>query len=157
MRRWRGRILALLMGATVLMCGCGRASSIQDPVLADPVLARSLLDAIYAGSMTPVQDSIDPTLLRGMSDSVTAGTASLLRDNFGEVSGLAFQASEKGPGPMKATWMVRATRGSYEMQIWHWQGKVSGFAFRPSSAQQWGLVPQIGVEYSRRGKKPMGW
>ena len=151
MGRWRGRILALLMGAPVLMCGCGRGSSIQDPVLADPVLARSLLDAIYAGSMTPVQDSIDPTLLRGMSDSVTAGTASLLRDNFGEVSGLAFQASEKGPGPM------RATRGSYEMQIWHWQGKVSGFAFRPSSAQQWGLVPQIGVEYSRRGKKPMGW
>ncbi len=152
MRRRRGCVLALVVAAGVFMCGCGGDSSIEDPVL-----ARSLLDAIYAGSMTPVQDSLDPMILRGMSDWVTAGTGSLLRDSFGEVSGLAFESSGEESGPTKATWTVKATRGRYEMQIWHWQGKVSGFAFRPSSAQEWGFVPQIGVEYSRRGTKPVGW
>jgi hypothetical protein len=147
-----GRWLILVLAAVVLVCGCGGNSSIDDPVL-----ARNLLDAIYNGSMAPMQDSIHPTIERAMGARGIAGTGSLLRDSFGDVKSVEFDSVEKQAGGERGIWRVTATRGNYEMRIWFHEEKVSGFSFRPSSRHQWGDVPQIGVEYERQGKTPEGW
>jgi hypothetical protein len=152
MRGGIGRRVMVVVAAVALMCGCG-----GNPSVKDEVLARSLLDAIYNGSMAPVQDSMDPMMVRAMADWVTAGTGQLLRDTFGDVRSLEFDSVEKGGGGEKGVWNVSAARGSFQMKIWFYEGKVSGFSFRPSSGQEWGDVPQIGVDYSKRGKKPAGW
>ena len=150
MRGGIGRWLIVLLTAVVLASGCG-----GNPSVKDEALARNLLDAVYDGSMITVQDSMHPMMLRGMADWVTAGTGSLLRDTFGDVKGLQFDSVEGGG--KQGVWNVSTTRRRFQMKIWFYEGKVSGFSFRPSSQQEWADVPQIGVDYSKLGKKPAGW
>jgi len=147
-----GRWVMVVVAAVVLMCGCG-----GNPSVKDEALARSLLDAIYNGSMAPVQDSIHPMLLRGMADWTTAGTGQLLRDTFGDVRGLQFDSVVKEDRGKKGVWNVSAARRSFQMKIWFYEEKVSGFSFRPSSGHEWADAPYIGVDYSKVGKKPAGW
>lgn len=157
MRRGVGRwsmvvLAAAVLAAVVLACGCG-----GNPSVKDEALARSLLDAIYAGDMVPMHDSMHSTMVRAMPDWATVGTGQLLRDSFGEVRGLQFDSVVKEGGGEKGVWNVSTGQRSFQMMIWFYEGKVSGFSFRPSGSQTWADVPQIGVEYSRRGTKPPGW
>ena len=147
-----GRWLIVLLAAVVLASGCG-----GNPSLKDEALSRSLLDAIYNGSMTPVQDSMHPMLMRGMQDWVWMGTGQLLRDTFGDVRGLQFDSVVKEDRGKKGVWNVSATRGSFQMKIWFYEEKVSGFSFRPTSRHEWVNIPEIGVDYSKAGRKPAGW
>ncbi len=147
-----GRWSIVVLAAAVLVCGCGGNAAVKDEAL-----ARDLLDAIYSGDMVPMQDSMHPMMMRGMPDWVTVGAGQLLRDSFGDVRGLQFDSVVKEGGGEKGVWNVSATRRSFQMMIWFYEGKVSGFSFRPSGSQTWADVPQIGVEYSRAGRKPAGW
>jgi len=155
MRGGIGRRLMVVVAGVVLMCGCG-----GNPSVKDEALARSLLDAIYNGSMAPVQDSMDPVMVRAMADWVTAGTGELLRDTFGEVRSLEFDSVEKEGAEVageKGVWNVSASRSSFQMRVWFHEGKMSGLSFRPSSRDEWAAAPYIGADYSKVGKKPAGW
>jgi hypothetical protein len=147
-----GRWSIVVVTAVVLVCGCG-----GDPSLRDETLARSLLAAVYSGDMVPMQDSMHPMMMRGMPDWVTAGTGSLLRDTFGDVRGLEFDSVVKEAAGKQGVWNVSTARGSFQMKIWFYEEKVSGFSFRPSTRYEWADVPQIGVDYNRLGTKPPGW
>jgi len=145
-------LVAFLIG---LLYGCG---SRTPPVVTDPSLARNLLEAVYAGSVSPLAESLDPTFQRGMPDVATAGTAALLREQFGPVKAVELKSTGRAnPLALEAVWAVAAEKSSFEMKLWFHEGKVSGVWFRPSSAQEWGPVPMIGVEYVRRNQKPVGW
>jgi hypothetical protein len=152
MRRGAGRWSVVVLAAAVLVCGCG-----GNPAVKDDALARDLLDAIYNGDMVPVQESIHPMLMRGMQDWVWMGTGQLLRDTFGNARGVQFDSAVKESGGEKAIWNVSATGRSFQMMIWFYEGKVSGFSFRPTSRHEWVNVPEIGVDYSKAGRKPEGW
>ncbi len=135
----------------LLVGGCGGGA----PALT-ATEARQALDAIYAGSLAPL--SLEPVFQRGMSDAVTGETAMLLRDQFGAVKDVQFQSSGKAnPQVTEAIWTVTAEKRNFEMKIWQVDGQISGFWFRPSSAQEWGPVPMIGVDYARRKRLPAGW
>ncbi len=138
-----------------VICGCGGGTP---AIVTDPQFARDALDAVYAGSLTPVRSSLDPRFQEGMPDRVTASTGTLLTDQFGAVTGLQFQSTGKAdPLVLEAIWTVKGAGRDFEMKLWFHKAKLSGIWFRPSPAQDWGPVPQIGVEYARQNKLPLGW
>lgn len=144
-------VLALLLAAL----GCG---SRTPAIVTDPEFARDVLDAVYAGSLTPLKDSLDPIFQHAMPDDVTAATGAFLTDQFGAVEDVRFQSMrEANPAVIEAIWTVEADGRDFEMMLWVYEEKLSGIWFRPSPDQEWGPVPQIGVEYTRHQKLPEGW
>ncbi len=155
----RGRVSsALLLAFAVVVCGCARRPPPGGGV--SPAPAPQLLGCIYAGSLAPVQASLDPPLRRAMSDKVTASNAALLRDEFGAVRGVTLQSSGMAKGnrlAAESVWTVTGTKRDFQMKVSVYDGRVSGVWFRPSPAQDWGPVPMIGWEYTMRKRKPAGW
>jgi len=146
------------LAVIVLICGCSRSAKIAK----DPVLARKLIDAVYAGSLKPMSNDVAPVLLRGMPDRALAGTSQVLRQRFGEVRGLTFQSSaDTSPVLIETIWTVAAERGTYEMNLYFGKGpnpggagKVTGILFRFSPSEQWVPAERIGLAYLRQQRTP---
>jgi len=135
--------------------GCGGGAP---GIVTDAGFARDVVDAVYAGSLAPVRGSLDPIFERAMPDSVAAAHGALLTDRFGAVAALQFQSTgQPNPSVTESIWELRAQGRDFEMKLWFHEEKLSGIWFRPSPAQEWAPVPQVGVEYSRQGKLPAGW
>jgi len=148
--------IAYRYGLALLLAVGGCAGCAPTNAALTPSQARQALDAIYAGSLAPVP--LDPRFLQGMNDALTRDTAMLLRDQFGATKRVQFQSSGKAnPQVLETIWTVTAEKRSFEMKIWQLDGRISGFWFRPSAAQDWGPVPMIGVEYARQKRLPAGW
>jgi hypothetical protein len=148
-------VVVTILGVMILAPGCG---SPAPDVVKDPQFARDVLDAVYAGSLAPLKDSLDPVFAHAMTDQTTAATGTLLTDQFGAVKDVQFQSmQEANPAVIEAVWAVAADGSDFEMMLWVHQGKLSGIWFRPSPDTEWGPVPQIGLEYTRHQRMPAGW
>jgi hypothetical protein len=148
-------LVVTMLGVTMLASGCG---SPAPDVVKDAEFARDVLDAVYAGSLAPLESSLDPVFAHAMTDQTTAATGTLLTDQFGAVKDVQFQSmQEANPAVIEAVWTVAADGTDFEMMLWVHKGKLSGIWIRPSPAQDWGPVPQIGVEYTRHQRLPAGW
>jgi len=155
MMRWIciAGLMALVIAA--LISGCGSQSS---PIVTDAQFARDLLDALYAGSLTPLQASLDPPFMRGMPDPVTAAVGTLLYDQFGAASGLAFQSSGRpNQLALEAVWDVSAQKRDFQMKVSFQDGMAAGVWLRPSPTEDWSPLPMAGIEYGRGGRLPAGW
>ncbi len=138
----------------VLICGCSRSPKVAK----DPVLARKLIDAVYAGSLKPISNDVAPVLLKGMPDRALAGTSQVLRQRFGEVRSLTFQSSAvTSPVLIETIWTVAAERGTYEMNLYFGKGlnpggagKVTGILFRSSASEQWVAAERSGLACPRQ-------
>lgn len=142
------------LAVIVLICGCSRSPKIAK----DPVLARKLIDAVYAGSLKPMSKNVPSFLLKGMPDWALAGTSQLLRQQFGEVKSLTLQSSaDTSPILTETIWTVAAERGTYEMNLYFGKGRnpggvgqVTGILFRSSASEQWVAAERIGLAYLKQ-------
>jgi len=124
-------VLSTVLAAIVLASGCTRT---QDK---DANFAREVIDAVYAGSLSPIQDSLTPQMQQAMTDTLTAQTGAGLRQQFGEVQDLNLKSSGSVEQNMtQKIWRITADRGTYEMRlVVDKNGKLAGLWFQPSSPE----------------------
>ncbi len=121
----------------------------------NPDFARKLIDAVYAGSLSAVADSLDEPTRRYHPDWVIAGTAAVLRQQFGTVKNLEFQSIRPVQHFwVEVVWAVIAEHGSFKMKlIFDPEGKVAGVLFRFSSDAEWTTAMELGVDYVKERKR----
>ncbi len=125
------------------------------PIEKNPDFARELIDAVYAGSLSTVADSLDEPTRRYHPDWVIAGTAAVLRQQFGTVKDLEFQSIRPVQQFwVEAVWAVIAEHGSFKMKlIFDPEGKVAGVWFRFPPDVEWATAAELGVDYVKQRKK----
>jgi hypothetical protein len=154
MMNYRTILYVFALALLIQLSSCGRQTPKKNVLT--PIQAHQALDSIYAGSLASLP--LDPRFQAGMSTELTKDTAEILRDQFGTIKEIQLQSSGNPTTQIEETiWTVSAEKRSFEMKIWQHDGRISGFFFRPSAAQDWGPVPMIGVEYARHGRLPAGW
>ena len=121
----------------------------------NPDFARKLIDAVYAGSLSAVADSLDEPTRRYHPDWVIAGTAAVLRQQFGTVKDLEFESIKPVQQFwVEVVWAVIAEHGSFEMKLtFDAEGKVAGVWFRFSSDAEWTTAMELGVDYVKERKR----
>ncbi len=143
-------VSAILVVAAVI-CGCSSGSKIAQ----DAVLARDILDSVYAGSLTPLRAKIDPTYAKMMPDFVSAGTASVLKKDFGQSKSVAFKSSRRIQlGATQAIWTVSGSIASYEMKlVFDKSDKLIDIGFKPVSDPKWSTATEMGISHAKQQKK----
>jgi len=138
----------------VIVAGCGETETSAGAADPESMFARSIIDAVYSGSMTSVQGSLDPSLQRLMPDHVMGSVASSLGEDYGDVQGV--QRSQGSPasggGPSgEVVWRIQAQRGVFEMRVARdGNGMVTGIWFRSSSDERWSTAVDVSKAYVRR-------
>jgi hypothetical protein len=153
--RWVSIALVFaLTTVAVIAAGCGEQQTSAGPADRESTFARSIIDAVYSGSMTSVQGSLGPGLQSMMPDHVMGGVAGLLREDYGDVVGVqrspGTPASSGGPST-EAVWTVQAERDTFEMKVARdANGAATGIWFRSSSAEGWSTAVDLSKAYVRR-------
>ncbi len=122
------------------------------PIEKSAYFARKLIDAVYAGSLRTMADSLDELLHRSLPDWVLGGTAAVLRQQFGTVKNLEFQSIRSVQQFwVEAVWAVIAEHGNYEMKLtFDAEGKVTGVWFRFPPDVEWATATELGVDYVKQ-------
>ena len=102
-------LLAMALGLAILS-GCSR------PKAQDPAFARKVIDAVYAGSLRPLRDSMIPEM-QAMTDAMIAPQGKALNEKFGAVKNLELKSADVVQGYDQEIWTVTAERGSYDMRL----------------------------------------
>jgi len=98
----------------------------------DPTFARQVIDAVYAGSLDSIKDSLTPEMQAVSSEPIaTQGTT--LSKQFGAVTDVSFKSRQAVPEQADYTmtfWTITAERGSFEMKlVMDENGKLAGLWF----------------------------
>ncbi len=125
------------------------------PIEKNADFAQKLIDAVYAGSLRAMADSLDEPLHRSLPDWVLGGTAAVLRQQFGMVKDLEFQSIKPVQQFwVEVVWAVIAEHGSYEMKLtFDAEGEVTGVWFRFPSDVKWATAMELGVDYVKQPKQ----
>ena len=123
------KTLACLAALALVICLASGCSLFQNK---DEKFARSVIDAVYAGSLSSIQDSLTPQMQAAPPQMIAAQGAGLSQ-KFGPVKSLALKSSEPAPGfpdLTVKTWTVTAERGSFDMKlVMNKDGKLAGLWF----------------------------
>ncbi len=120
--RTTGLLAALT--AIALLSGCSRTPG------SDAKFAREVIDAVYAGSLRSLQDSLTPQMRQAINDTQTAQLAAGFRQQYGEVKSLKLKSSSPVQGMTQDIWAVTAERGTFDMRlVIDKDGKLAGLWF----------------------------
>ena len=117
---------ALLIASVVviLISGCSLFGS------KDKKFARKVIDALYSGSLSSIQESLGPKMQHPMVGQMMAAMGPMLRQQFGEVKSLKLKSSETPPGTTNMTqkvWTVTAEKGTFDLVMMvNKDGKLEG-------------------------------
>jgi len=118
------RILAAIVicACLALVAGCGGKA-------ADPAFARKVVDAVYAGSLSPLRDSMTADM-QTTSDAIIAQQGAALQRTYGAVKDLKLKSASVVQGFDEQIWTITAERGSYDMRLMFAKdGKLAGVWF----------------------------
>lgn len=143
--------LVVLFALSVVLHGCGGTVGVAK----DKAFARKLLDAAYAGSFKPIENSLHRTYKIQMPDYLTAALGESLRAKYGKVKDIELQSTRTAKlEAAEGVWAVQGERGSYDMKIvFNSDGKVIYLAFRRPSQGIWQPAALIAHEYIREQTK----
>jgi len=118
------RLSALGLAVLIVLAGCSKPS-ISD----DPVFARKVVDAVYAGSLDPIRDSLSPKCQA--TDEWAKQMGDTLRPEFGAIKEVKLNTFGVGTATMKERiWTVTTERSTFLMQlIYDETGKLSSIQF----------------------------
>lgn len=120
--------LIVVLAVVTMVCGCSLIPN------KDAKFARKVIDAVYAGSLSPVQDSLTAQMQQVMSDQVIAQVGTSLNTQYGKVKGLKLKSTGPIENMTQKIWTVDAERGSFEMRlVMDADGKLAGLWFQPST------------------------
>ncbi len=123
------KTLVCLATVTLVICLTSGCSLFQNK---DEKFARSVIDAVYAGSLTTIKDSLTPEMQAAPTQMIAAQGAALSQ-KFGPVKSLTLKSTAPVPGLPDMTvkvWTVTAERGSFDMQlVMNKDGKLAGLWF----------------------------
>ena len=130
----------------------------------DPVVARRIVDAIYAGSWSAVDRLLEPGLRSTRrSDAVMPSLSSELHQRFGSARHLELKQSSRRPSNpwvfnfTETVWAVTTEKGSFEMKLaLNSQAIVTGIWLRPSSAVQWTTAQEMAAAYYKEQMRSRG-
>jgi hypothetical protein len=115
-------LLAVGLGLAILS-GCSKHKS------PDPAFARKVIDAVYAGSLSPLRDSMTPEM-QATPDAMMAKTRAILRTPYGAVKDVKLKSTGVVQGFDQQIWTITAERGSYDMRlVFAKDGKLAGLWF----------------------------
>lgn len=115
--------LALILALAAIISGC---VSSEDK---DAEFARSVIDAVYAGSLSSINDSLTPEMQAAPPQMIAAQGAALLQ-KFGAVQSLTLKSTEQAQGMTVRVWTVTAERGAFDMKlVVSKDGKLAGLWF----------------------------
>ena len=114
---------ALVPLAILLISGCGKDKG------ADAEFARSVIDAVYSGSLSSIQDSLTPQM-QAAAPQMIAAQGAALKQQFGGVQSLQLKSAEPVTGFDQQIWTVTAERGAFDMRlVMDKSGKLAGLWF----------------------------
>ena len=115
-------LLAVGLGLAILS-GCSKHKS------SDAAFARKVIDAVYAGSLSPLRGSMTPQM-QATTDAMFAPAGKMLNERFGAAKNLEFKSAGVVQGYDQEIWTVVAERGSYDMRlVFAKDGKLAGVWF----------------------------
>lgn len=120
--RTRILVVCAICACLAIVAGCGGKA-------ADPAFARKVIDAVYAGSLSPLRDSMTADM-QTTSDAMIAPQGVALQTAYGAVKDLKLKSAEVVQGFDQQIWTVTAERGSYDMRlVFAKDGKLAGLWF----------------------------
>jgi len=109
--------------AILLISGCSKDRG------TDAKFARSVIDAVYAGSLSSIQDSLSAQMQAAPPQMIAAAGAAL-KQQFGAVKSLELKSAEPVMGFDQRIWTVTAERGTFDMRlVMDKEGKLAGLWF----------------------------
>jgi len=155
----------MLTVATCALMGCGNPTA---PFATDPKYARDVIDCIYAGSITPIEDTFggDWAETNYLADFVLEWTSEALDEQFGSVQQLTLQSSELKPaqgifgvrrGCTITVWDVQADRDDFEMALYFKNSELHAVMLKTNPTGDFEAPVFIAQEYRKEKGLPPGW
>lgn len=105
------RMLAIGLIAVLALAGCSK-HSISD----DPVFARKVVNAVYAGSLAPLHDSLSPSFQ--LNEAWAKQMSSTLKPEFGAIKEVKLNTFGQGtPTTKERIWTVTTEQSTFLMQL----------------------------------------
>ena len=147
------------------LIGCGSPTA---PFATDPAYARNVIDCIYAGSITPIEDTFggDWAETNYLADFVLEWTSKALDEHFGSVQQLTLQSSGVKPvqglfgvqrGCTTTVWDVQADRGDFEMALYFRNSQLHSVMLKTNPTEDFEAPVFIAQEYRKEKGLPPGW
>jgi hypothetical protein len=166
--RFRSLTKLMLTAAACAVIGCGSPTA---PFATDQKYARTVIDCIYAGSVSPIEYTFDDgdrsdMATNYLADFVLEWTSKALAEEFGAVQHLTLQSSAAEPAPgifglqrgcTVTVWVVQAERGSFEMALYFKNGRALGVTLKTDPTGAFEAPPFVAIEYRKKKGLPPGW
>lgn len=147
-RRLARIVVVCILAAVVVGCSSGT------DIASNKNYARRLINAVYAGSLDPVRDSVSKSYLTLMPDFRAAGVSAFLDERYGSAKDLKLLSTQKMKlGYVNSVWQITGKRRKFEMKlVLNDEGKVAYLGFRPAGSTVWDPATIIGEWYIKKHK-----
>lgn len=105
------RLIVLCLVALLALAGCAKHS-----ISNDPVFARKVVDAIYAGSLAPIHDSLSPQF--ALDDAWAKKMSDTVKPEFGAIKEVKLNTfGEKKNDMREVIWSVITENSTFLVQL----------------------------------------
>ena len=118
------RAMVLCSLAVLVIAGCAKHS-----MYGDREFAQKVVEAVYAGSLAPIQTNLSPTI--GLDDAWAQKMSDTLKPEFGAIKEVKLNSfGQKKDDLQEVIWTVTTENSTFLMQLmWNKDDKVQSIQF----------------------------